>query len=195
MDIKAQITNISRDYLTKSYNISLITEQEPAGIEDLMNKDLAVRLTEYHRPRSLNANAYFYTLVNKIALKANISDIEVHDKLLSENLCYFYENGAIDWIIQDWTPNNYRLVRRGEDYYYDSLQVVKLTKADGTAFKANGKDKVSKIFWHVKGSHQMDTKEMARLIDATVEEAKGLGIETMTPNELERLKQAWKQGE
>lgn len=192
MDLKAQITNISRNYLTKSYNISLITEQEPTGIEDLMNKDLSVRLSECRKGRSLNANAYFYTLVNKIAQKENISDIEVHDKLLSENLCYFYENGAIDWVIQDWKPNNYRLVRRGEDYYYDSLQVVRLTKDDGTPFKANGKDKVSKIFWHVKGSHQMDTKEMAKLIDATVEEAKGLGIETMLPEEIERLKALWK---
>ena len=193
MDLKAQITNISRNYYSKSYNITLITEQEPTGIEELMNKDISVRLSEACRRRSLNANAYFYTLVNKIAQKANITDTEVHDKLLSENLCYFYENGAIDWVIQDWIPNDYRLVRRGEDYYYDSLQVVKLTKGDGTPFKANGKDKVSKIFWHVKGSHQMDTKEMAKLIDATVEEAKGLGIETLTPAELERLKQAWKE--
>lgn len=32
---------------------------------------------------------------------------------------------------------------------------------------------------------------MSQLIDGTVEEAKALGIETLTPAELERMKNAW----
>ena len=42
------------------------------------------------------------------------------------------------------------------------------------------------------GSSAYDTAEMSRLIDSLVSEAKSLGIETLTPNELERLKTAWK---
>ena len=42
-----------------------------------------------------------------------------------------------------------------------------------------------------RGSHTYDTKEMSYLIDGTVEEAKEHGIETMTPDELERMKQSW----
>jgi hypothetical protein len=42
-----------------------------------------------------------------------------------------------------------------------------------------------------KQTHEMDTAEMARLIDGAVQEAKALGIETDTPAELERLRKEW----
>lgn len=41
------------------------------------------------------------------------------------------------------------------------------------------------------GSSRYNTKQMSRLIDMVVEDAKELGIETMTPDELSRLKGAW----
>ena len=44
----------------------------------------------------------------------------------------------------------------------------------------------------VKCSHLYDSKEMSDLIDGTVEEAKSLGIETATPEEIERMKLLWK---
>lgn len=181
------------DIATKKWLISFETDETPEVFDRTKDKDLAIEVKVWRNKRSLDANNYFYVLVNKIAQKLSISDTEVHDKLLSENLCYICENGAVDWVIQDWEPNKYRLVRRGDEYYYDSLQAVRLTKGDGIPYKTNGKDKVSKIFWHVKGSHQMNTKEMARLIDSTVSEAKGLGIETLTPNELERMKVEWEE--
>ena len=39
-----------------------------------------------------------------------------------------------------------------------------------------------------KETHTLDSAEMARLIDGTVQEAQSLGIETLTPAELEILK-------
>ena len=46
--------------------------------------------------------------------------------------------------------------------------------------------------WKVyKDSHKMDTKEMARVIDGAIQEAKALGIETETPDELARMKAKW----
>jgi hypothetical protein len=44
----------------------------------------------------------------------------------------------------------------------------------------------------MRGSHTYDTKEMARLIDGVVYEAKSIGIETLSPDELERMKSLWK---
>jgi len=37
----------------------------------------------------------------------------------------------------------------------------------------------------------MGTKEMSELIDGTVSEARELGIDTRTPDEIERMKQLW----
>ena len=46
------------------------------------------------------------------------------------------------------------------------------------------------IFYKIYGgSHTYDTREMSILIDGTVQEAKDLGIETMTPDQIEEMKQ------
>jgi hypothetical protein len=43
----------------------------------------------------------------------------------------------------------------------------------------------------MRGSHTFNTKEMSRLIDGTIEEAKELGIETATPEQIRRMMAAW----
>ena len=43
----------------------------------------------------------------------------------------------------------------------------------------------------MRGSHTFDSAEMSRLITATVDEAKELGIETMTPDEIARMNALW----
>ena len=51
-----------------------------------------------------------------------------------------------------------------------------------------------KLFKHYKvykGSSEFDTREMSIFIDGIVSEAKGLGIQTMTPNEIAKLKSLW----
>ena len=42
-----------------------------------------------------------------------------------------------------------------------------------------------------KRTHTMDTKEMARLIDGAIYVAKGLGIDTDTPEQIARYKEEW----
>jgi len=202
MDLKGRIENLYRDFKTGKWNILLSLDNYPAEeINDLLDCDIAIRLNKYRNKRSLDANAYFYVLVNKIAERAKLSDIEVHDKLLSQNLAYVIENGAVDWIVADWKSNAHRLVKlavteHGKQqfkYYYDSLQDVALNKPNGEPYRdSEGNPKTSRIFWHIKGSHEMDSKEMARLIDSTIVEAKELGIETMTSADIEKMKQMWK---
>jgi hypothetical protein len=43
-----------------------------------------------------------------------------------------------------------------------------------------------------KGSSEYDSREMAVLIDGIISEAKEMGIETLPPREVERLKEMWK---
>ena len=43
----------------------------------------------------------------------------------------------------------------------------------------------------IKGSSEYDTGEMSRFIDGVISECKELGIQTMTPDEIEELKQKW----
>ena len=44
-----------------------------------------------------------------------------------------------------------------------------------------------------RGTHTYDTKEMAKMIDGTIQECKQVGIDTATPAEIERMQQLWEQ--
>lgn len=44
----------------------------------------------------------------------------------------------------------------------------------------------------MRGSHTYDTKEMSELIKGTVAEAKELGIETATPQEIKEMEERWR---
>lgn len=159
---------------------------------DHSNAVIDVSLQLHKGKRSLNANAYFWVLVNEIAIYQKISDKEVHDKFLSENIAYHYKDGAIDWKVADYESGAYGIVQDGENYYKDSLRRVVLFKEDGTPYRdADGQPKTSKIFWHIKGTHEMNTAEMSRIIDSVVYEARHLGIKTKEDKEIERMIQQW----
>ena len=44
----------------------------------------------------------------------------------------------------------------------------------------------------MKPSHEMDTYEFAKLLDGCIQECKDLGIEVLSPAEIERMVKAWK---
>ena len=96
--------------------------------------------------------------------------------------------------------NQKRLVRY-ITYAHNYLQPVSYTHLD--VYKRQG------LGWQVEtlesklkgctnvvlyyGSSSYDTKQMSMLIDNIVQDCKALGIETMTPRELQALKDGWKQ--
>ena len=53
----------------------------------------------------------------------------------------------------------------------------------------NGKD--YSCYFVYKESHKMDSKEFAHLVDGAIEEAKELGIQTDTPEQLAHYKEEW----
>ena len=181
------------DFKSNRWLITLECETPPEVYDSTRDEELNVEIKRYRKKRSLNANNYFYVLVNKIAEALGISDSEVHDRLLSDNISYIYnDENAIDWTVRDWKTNKYQLVKVDNEYWLDSGMEAVLAKPAGGYYMTGDSPKRSNIFWHIKGSHQMNTKEMSRLIDGAVNEAKELGIETLTPAELERMKQSWK---
>jgi hypothetical protein len=53
---------------------------------------------------------------------------------------------------------------------------------------------INVYFYRVyRGSHTYNSIEMNKLITGTVEECKAQGIETLTPIELQRMNEEWKQ--
>ena len=130
-----------------------------------------IEIRKHREIRSKNANAYFHVLVNKIAAETGKSDEQVKVRLITSY-------GA--------------LARTAEGQY---LMFLLPLDADATDYykyavlfdqrEVNGK-KVN--MWKVyKDSHKMNSKEMAHLIDMTIQEARDLGIDTDTPE----MKKRW----
>jgi hypothetical protein len=138
---------------------------------DLLTDDKVkvCKIDHYKKKRSLNANSYAWVLITEIANKLRASKDEVYLQMLKR-----YGQSSVVSIIDEAVPVFMKSVKYAEEF------------GKGTI---NGKE-----FTHIKvymGSSEMDTKEMAILIDGIVSEATDLKIPTMTPGEIERIKEQW----
>ena len=138
--------------------------------------DAEWELTEKKRKRSLDSNAYFHVLCDKLRQKLSVSMAFCKNHLISDY-------GQIQYINDQ--PMIYK-TNAPEDYMMELETIhTKLVKVT----EENGKEV---FFYRVyRGSHTYNSAEMSRLISGTVEECKLQGIETLTPLELERMNQLW----
>jgi hypothetical protein len=130
-----------------------------------------------HGRRSLNANNYHWTLCEQIAKALKISKYEAHNQLMIDY--------GTDW--RDSQGERSFVLMKDTDMYLRST-TVHYRPTDATEER---KGVIYRWFVLLLPSHLMNTKEMSELIDGTVAEAKELGIETKTPDEIERMKALW----
>ena len=145
------------------------------SFDRLKDAELDIEIRQHREKRSRNANAYFHVLVNKIAGELNQGDEEVKTRLVTE-----YGVVARD---ADGLTIGFKLPSS-----VDVSKIYPYTRRFDTRWE-NGKE--FSCYLVLKQTHDMDTKEMARLIDGAVEEARELGIETDTPEQIERYKKQW----
>ena len=176
MDFTGRICEVSRDYITKKPMLKFLINEEPNGIEKLDGKDLSIKVAKVTNPRSLNANAYFHVLCDKLRKELCVSMSHMKNMLitsygqieyLSEGHPLIYKTNAPPEYIQELEEAHMKFMKQGEDgaYWY-------------------------KVY---RGSHTYDSKEMSLLLDGTKQEAEAVGIEVKTPDEIARLISLWEQ--
>lgn len=125
-----------------------------------------VEIKQHREKRSLDANAYMWVLLDKMAEKLPESKDELYEKMLVEYGVFetvSLKKEAVEVFIKQWAGPVKRL---------------------GSGF-VKGKE-----FEHLRicfGSSSYDTKQMSRLLEGIVRECQDLGIETKTPAELLEL--------
>lgn len=147
---------------------------EPFGLDDLMDKDLRLKLVQWHNKRSLNANAYFHLLCDKLADKVGMSKPRMKNLLLFRYGQKARDKDGSVSIIKSNADEDDLLER--EDFHCWPIQ----SAPDGTP-----------MYVLLQHSRFFDSKEMSILIDGTVQEAKAQGIDTLTTAEIEEMKQKW----
>jgi hypothetical protein len=156
------LTTLSRNEALKQYQeLKQVTEKD---------KLLSVTIKQHRKKRSLDANAYMWVLLSKMAEVLNTTKDELYLEILGRYGVFTHivvKPEVVERVKEEW-----RTVRElGE-------------------VKVNGKAGVQLQCYF--GSSTYNTAEMAKLIDGIVSECKELGIDTMTPTELAELKQSWK---
>lgn len=172
MEVKGRIKDIAKDILTGKYIISFAVD----NLEDaelLKETDIKLVVKKWRNKRSLDANAYFWALVDKLAALLKIPKEELYRGYIrniggnSETICI--QNRAVDRLIDGWQHN-------GTGWITETFE----SKIDGCT---------NVILYY--GSSTYDTEQMSRLIDSVVQDCKAVGIETMTPQELDNLMKVW----
>ena len=173
MKVQAKAFRIQYDAQMMPELVLSLTSRECLNhLEDLKaqtdkGKALDVEIKPHRARRSVDANAYFWTLVGQMADVLRTDKDSVYLQLLKRYGQYTYiivKPEAVEKTLQAW-----RLME----------EIGKTKDEKGVQMLA------------YFGSSTYDTKEMSRLIDGTVSEAKELGIETMTPSELALIKEGW----
>lgn len=143
--------------------LRIVLDDMPETVPEL------VEIKERKKKRSLNANAYYWSLCGKLAEKLGVPNAWMHNALLQRYGAYEEIDGQTVLV-------------------YIQASEEEVMKSETIHFKRIGEDE----FVLLKGSHEYNTKEMARLIDGTVDECNELGIKTLDDEEIERMLKNWK---
>lgn len=175
MELTGRLCEVSRDYITKKPMVKFLVNENLNGIESLDGKDLKIKVTKATNPRSLDANAYFHVLCDKLRQKIGISMAHMKNILITsygqieyiDDQALIYKTNAPVEYVQELEEAHMKFMKQGEDgaYWY-------------------------KVY---RGSHTYNSAEMHTLLEGTIYEAEQQGIETKTPDEIKRMEELWKE--
>ena len=156
-----------------TFKVNEYQEAVKASQEFADGVTVALKVSKQKKKRSLDSNAYFWTLVDKLSQRLNLPKEEIYRNAIrniggvSEIVCV--QNKAVEKLCQGWQ-------RMGIGWQTDTMP----SKIDGCT---------NVILYY--GSSTYDQQQMTSLIDNIVQDCKAVGIETLSPLELARLTEGW----
>lgn len=176
-ELTGTIEGLSVDFITGKAILTLAINEKQTAIsayEELKDEEkLTIKIAKFRKKRSLDANAYFWTVADKLAEKLNTTKEDVYRNAIkeiggvSETVCI--KNEAVETLCQKWAYN-------GLGWQTETFP----SKIEGCT---------NVVLYY--GSSTYDKAQMSRLIDNIVQDCKAVGIETKTPEEIARLKDLW----
>jgi hypothetical protein len=143
-------------------------------VDSLHSADvLSIKIGKKQNKRSLDANAYCWVLISKLAEKLNISKTEIYRTAIKEiggncdTVCV--QDKAVKSLCDGWERN-------GLGWQTDTFPS-----------KIEGCTNVTLYY----GSSTYDSAQMARLINLILEECRQVGIETKSAEEIDSLLGQW----
>lgn len=172
MKMTGKLKSVQMDWMSRKWNVTFELNEKPSEqINVIATYDnLNIDVKKFRKRRSLDANAYAWVLMQKLA-EATDSDrntvyLEMLKKYSREFTFVICKEKALD-----------------------KLKELYRTCVDLGEVKVNGMEGHQiQVFF---GSSTFDSKAMAVLINGIVSECKELGIETAPPEDVERMVNEW----
>lgn len=174
MEFTGELKGIVRDWNTNQFNITFsINESSVVNeIDKLKDCKLSIKAVKHREKRSLDSNAYAWVLMQKIAEAVNSDKWSIYLECLKK-----YSRSFSHVIVKP------EAVEKMKELYRTCVDLGEISVNGITGHQLQ-------VYY---GSSTFNTKEMSVFIDGIVSECKGLGIETLAPEELERMMAQWNQ--
>lgn len=174
-ELTGSIKDLTIDFKTGNAVLSLAVNEKQAAMAcyDDLKGQISVKIGAYRPKRSKDANAYCWVLIGKLSEKLNIPPAEIYRRAIKdvggnyEVVCTV--DAAVPKLCESWRRN-------GIGWQTDTMPS-----------KLPGCTNVMLYY----GSSTYDTASMSRLINIIVDECKAQGIETRTPEEIDKLLSLW----
>lgn len=172
--MKARIADFSMTFAGKQRLTFELDGDFREQFDQLKESDVELTVKRFRQKRSLDANAYAWVIIDKIAQRMRMTKVDVyrdhirHIGGVSETVCV--QDRAVDKLCEAWSKN-------GIGWQTETFPS-----------KIPGCTNVTLYY----GSSTYDTAQMSALIDALVQSCKALGIETMPEEQLQSLMEAYK---
>lgn len=160
-------------FISKKNMREMMSKIDAFGVLD-KKAEYDIKIEKKRRKRSLDANAYAWVLIGKLAEALKESTTTVYRRLIADMSAFEIvpiRDDAVDKWITVWQG-------KGIGWLCEDMGACKNTQG----------------YHNVKchyGSSTFDSKEMSYFIDLIIQECKEQGIETLPPSELIKIKELW----
>lgn len=157
------------------YLLTIATRENVGALYDELHEtDVDVAVKKHREKRSLDANAYFWVLVDRLAEKTRISKTDIYRRYIREiggnheMVCVI--DSAVEKLRNGWEHN-------GLGWQTDTMP----SRIPGCT---------NVILYY--GSSTYNTRQMSHLIDMAVQDCQEQNIETLSPEKLAGMMEDWR---
>lgn len=176
-ELTGKISGVSFSYTSGKPQITFELNEKRSAL-DMVDKfkdaeKLSIKVAQHKKKRSLDANAYCWVMIDRLAKKLNIPKTDIYRSAIkdiggnSDIVCV--QDKAVQSLCDGWQRN-------GLGWQTDTLP----SKIEGCT---------NVVLYY--GSSTYDTAQMSRLINSIVEECRLQGIETKSDEEVDSLLHQW----
>ena len=189
MEFTGKIRALAKDLVTGKWNLQVELNEEAQEVRELSRHEkLDIKLKRHKDKRSLDANAYYWVLLTKLARVHGWTNDEAHNRLLRRYGQIERVDGNLIAVYLPDTEETENDVLSKVEYHLKPLPKTVVTR-DG---------EIKRVYILLRGSSTYNTEEMAQLISGLIQDCRDSDIpdsEIMTPFEKQKLFEQYGIGE